>query len=1274
MVGSDQGQASAFDYSGRFALYVEGAWCPFASIEYLIEEDRAPRMAIALPASHELFGVSRRARVHLLFLDHREQWVVLFEGEMLTRGFKKSPTSQELVYVAYHVVSYMDQMSIDSLDPVAAIKNQMAGTSETNPVVQISTLTGDPFEYFRAEIVKEYLIKAGHMKSDATLDFALWVEGVAQIYSRLLGNSRLAESYLKHAVEAYGLTKRIVAPDSSLMNWETFLETYLAFVLFYQARNDGPRMSFMDLLRNVSADILHGVTVVPNAKSIAQQVQIKPNTVFNAIPPCNVIYPSVCERWEFNEDRSVKPTRLRGQFYPQALWGMEPDAIFGRVTTVFAPQQLQVLWERMVKDPGEGPILVQEGSGPVRDVKRKVQFLTAEEHLVGIVEDYLEIPRALTIAVQAMASGYKTPAAAAAADTKSVATADPVAAAWKIHDGKDGPSRLIRYWGFLSMALGAGNGIDPREVSAWGGDGRLYRRRNESLVVVDDDRQKALMVPERITLLRLAFSYQVSDQPSSKQEASRWRYLLPDQARNLRAAGCNYVVALVPKEGGGHEPVIIQTQGRNHMLFEESTALPFGVVVDGLTGADAASLNLMIPAFGVGGRSRALPEWRGVLPYNERFWFGRDTWPKIHGWAAPVEARASIANQRRYQEDYQHGPYHPAIHLTDEDKKFALSVRGTPARPNLIKELIFSNDMIGEDLRVGGWPRIDLSDGLLQDLKDNPGEATVTVTRLYFDDWDPWDGQTPPAQQATLQRVETATVPGSSTTWIRFVLDKAIVDPTAYLRVEVVRRGAPTRRRFEPKPWYILGPGATSAGRSVGPTRIADLENTTTGLLPVSTIAPDSGGSLAGGPQRNVTIGLLTPPGVSLTSAQIEAAGWLVAAVQELQATQMANASEGRRSRIKDVRPATDYFPRSHLTNFEAGMVDGIRNAARSIRNRLYADFEKWDQKRQAGGAAPLEGEPELTGTPPGTDHSVRSEFGELSRQVDAQEAVTVDEDGASKLKVGEVKSSEVVGAFAGPYLNFQFYLRRFQQQGFGSRIDFNPYLLVGYPCAVLDGGRETLLHLVAHVRVARHVITADRAFTEVTYTHVRFAGKRLHETDDGAVLPRRAKVVQDHVIPGRQVNTWMPRELLSHHPRPMPPPFVYHGGFGLGASDRQGDFGRYAMMAGYDDVGGFMFHEDFVALDEEILDLSAREVQTRKWYRPIAQVGMHSGARRSGLAFLYEDEDASFRVDGRAATRPARRLVGTAFSGAPMAFAQEIQDRVYAHARRITNREAHPG
>ena len=366
----------AVNIENRVALYIEGQLCAFTQVQVAMEDGVVPRLVLTVPATPSMSDLSRRARVHLIFREfHRDEWVVLFEGEILTRGFTKTPESRDLTFVVYHVSGHFEQYAITALDPSQKIDAAMRAAPEYQQA-SIASVKGTLIETLTPEaLVPEAMSlpkNAGRTITRLNMTFPDWLDGAYVRYKKLIAASRIAESYPHKMVEAHRLFDRIITPAPDLFHWgsdttdETgktggFYSKLLGSIYGFGMQAQGGRVSFLQMIQEVSASFLHNVSIVPHAESWRKTVQIKPYTYFNAIPKCNVIYSSLSGSYAFEENHATKPTRLEARFQPvQAPPGADQGAM-NSYFTVFGPAELQFRWFQIQEAIGGKPAVLAIG-------------------------------------------------------------------------------------------------------------------------------------------------------------------------------------------------------------------------------------------------------------------------------------------------------------------------------------------------------------------------------------------------------------------------------------------------------------------------------------------------------------------------------------------------------------------------------------------------------------------------------------------------------------------------------------------------------------------------------------------------------------------------------------------------------------------------------------------------------------------------------------------------------------------------------------------------
>ena len=1284
----------AFSAEHRFVLFVEGIACPFTQIEFMVEDGMVPRLAIGFPATEEISSISRRVRVHLA---HREivndEWVLIFEGEMLTRGFQKSPTSRELTFIAYHVTGLLDQFAITALDPPSYILAQMAGTSDQEAL--LAAPIGNPLAAFLNKFIAAELGIA-----DNAVTFQDWVKGSFSIYRRLIDNSRIAKSYINRAVKFHDVFGRLALGDRSILDWPDFATQLLAYVMAVQGESRGGRMSFLELVRTIASEFMHRVTIVPNAESYTRQIQVKPSTLFNAIPRCNVVYPAMSEAWAWNEDRQTKITRIQGTFLPMANLAGESNIQASRYFTVFAPSELQEKWYKIADGLG-----VKQVPQPPTDSKGKlilkapadgIQFLTREEEAVGIVPDYYDIPRTLSFAVGRMLKldGLGT-TSLPGVELASGTTADTVA--YTTVSGTSDKERYTKYLAFVSQALGHGTGIDP--AAAWGG-ANVFKRKGEDLLIIGGTGGN-LMYPGgegndgRVTFLALNTHVDLVTKPSEKLKGHKYRYFenAARAQKDLESTRCNYFIT---KEG-----VIIQVLGRHHMLFEEPRALPFGVRVLGMDQGTANALNMEMPPLGGSrdGVSKA-DAWAGLITRRVR------TFTKEEVDANKLRVDEAPPGTRRELFDFG------AMNETPETPgNWAWPAAGTlhpdfpgPAAPGVkAPHIVFT----GLDVYVpGGMQDVDF--GALNFNDGDPGQTAAVITIYNKTDRSKVDA-TISAKVRDGKRV----VAPDGRAWYYLVFDRAAIDHGAAIHIKLTTASSLKADQRPCRPWVFVAGGTNKSGVPVPKARDASSFNEVDKpILRGDAKAPN----LVCGNHGNVVIAL--EKGGAITAQQKQSAAFLLACIKEI-TSQKASDDSGsltltaaaRKSWIidKNILAAEDYFPAKAPVGVLgiSDVVKEIKNLASPIQDKLYAAFKIWDKaladKKFKPLAVTLDEVPEGDATY--SDPTVHYSKTAAVAAGTASTSERILEASTKPVDISSTDAKAIVEQYAAAVMNYQFYNRRFARQGFVGRMAFNPYMLVGYPCLLLDNSKARF-HLVGYLHAVKHVITEKAAWTEPTYTHLRAPG--LGE----AIIPYREKRVQfmEHKLKGRfdtdteegqaaylaalerdqkMVIGHLPWQLHSSKDRSICP-FLYHGGYGL-ANKTEQDFSVYAAMAGY--VGGDYLQHLVFADDTELnfgednrsgmeteVQLDARSIFSQaRVYRPIQRIGQNNATlpQASLAAFDYLDGNVlKEEVNGRLVDMAARNLV--VYQGLkdhkPIEWMDSVQAKIQAHARRVLRNEAEAG
>lgn len=1181
----------AIPFDGRNAVYIEGVYCAFSQVQLVTEDGTVPRLQLTIPATEEMVTLPRRARVHVM---HREiikdEWVCLMEAEVVRRGWQKNDSNRDLYFEAAHVVIHLDSYSIQSLDPAQATMAAMRGTDLTTPTM--GAALGNIMELLHPDAVLAELALLGITIKQSEMTFAHWTIAAYQRYTKLIEASRVRNSYSHRATQFHRLFDRVVTPDPALMKWDEFYTTLMSMVFTQSAQGFGGEISFFQLIQTVAQHFLYNVSVVPNAEHYKHQIQVRPQTFFNAIPRCNVVYPSLSENIDFMENLETKPTRMMAQFLPLGTSPSQDLTALARYITVYGPNELQWRWKNINKaltaggtsQAGVANVDATTKALTVTAPKDGIPFLTREEDQRGIRSESYAIPPTLNAAIMALVQ--KGPAVEEDSPLPTPEGDDAIGSqAFTMLRADDEGSRITKYWSFLCMALGDGNGIDPKKFAG------PYKKLGQGLVVAPTKGRfvgQPLMRPRRITIMGLKI-------PVRYGEGKNYKPVL--NVEPLQAAGVNYYI--------DRKGTIIQVLPRRYHLFSEPVALPLGVVVQGVSNEEARLINLQMP------------------PKNLSF-------------------KASAALAKANFTAFMQAPWPAAL---------TAAGKGQPVG-GIINQVFFDS----------AWVAANVPEGMHFIMEDAKFDKIAPGDEVTIASYSPSGG--PTRQETGIKVVEKLKV--GTVYWIR--LSRAVIKRGDQVAFKIVNTLAPDTGATTAKPWLVMGQ-APAAGAPTLPTstlnRIDD------------PIREES--KVTGGNHFNLVIGLeLEDKASQPTKEQIVAAGFLTAVVRELSgdkagtAKQKLNSESARGVRIplSAVRQAKDYFSTSGYPYAElGGAVVQIRSEAAIIGNRLYADFNRFDEGLRKGGFSPLADKIEVPSEVADSTLQADINAGSVVQRTSAiansasagKDAVTV-----SRIDLDTQSMAYFIDKYAAALVNFQFYNVRFGPQAFAMKMVFNPYMIVGYPSLILDDS-DARYHLLAHVHATTHILTPTDAYTQATMTHVRNArheklmpyreaqdqyfffhltDAHKYRLDTPSGLTKYQKLLKSQ-NPPLYAKSFVPWEFLDVESK-LPPPFIFHGGFGLNAKNER-DFSWYARLLGFVqdngapnpnfEDGDFIFAENPIinfAEDADFdlatgassaaavkLNIDTRTALTRV-YRRIQRVGQNDPSRSQAslVAFDLDGEE----------------------------------------------------
>lgn len=595
----------AISYSQTFAIYVEGIKCAFSTAQVMTEEGGIPVLYFTVPATPEMRRIAERARVHCVAIEPTPPYspVVMGEFEIAEKGFDKSTEGRNLVFTALHVTSHLDQYSIMTLDITSSIRALGGATELTEG--SLVTATGSILEYLEPNELKKALDEfnaTAAAKSDPA--FAAFsalpvvntekagtdtgnvkvltvgdvVFGAFLIYRKFFQQaSRLSNTYTNSAMDIHQLAARFQYPPANLINWPSLYTKLITEFLVQGTGELGGRQTLMDLVRSICQFFLYQVTVIPNAESVTKQIQIKPMTYFNAIPHCNVFFPCMTGSISFKENFTTKPTRMQTMFVPAGVSPKADLSAFQQELTLFAPADLQFLWQRIVDATRQGQskttpkVLRSKKALVYKKPADGIPFVTLEEDQRGIVALQYALPALLNNVILSQTFGQAGALESAQPTLPPADTPERAAAVTKQLTSPSEDDRVTKYRAFLCLVLGDGSGIQRAKdfpTSSFFSKGKLSRVHD---LVVD-----TYMVPDRITLMTHPVTL---DFFRSGIEA------------DLKNCGANYII--------GERGQVVQLRKRNHHTFAQPEAIPYGISLSGVPTSDAVRLNAQVPPKGV---------------------------------------------------------------------------------------------------------------------------------------------------------------------------------------------------------------------------------------------------------------------------------------------------------------------------------------------------------------------------------------------------------------------------------------------------------------------------------------------------------------------------------------------------------------------------------------------------------------------------------------------------------------------------------------------------
>lgn len=1254
-----------FDAANRFALYVEGELCPFVQVERHREVNSVPTLTISLPATDPIRRIRKRARAHMLWRDDRDTWTVLMEAEIVARGFEKNVDSRSFQFVSTHVVGLMDQFAISAIDPASMPAAMMSNQLETGSLADqagVAAIKGSIMSLLTPDEIKQELKtdKKGLIASQGVLSFIDWVRGAFLRYERIIRGSHIADAYMHRAIVFHRILERLEhgIPKESSLSWDSFFDYILTEMFLASGERVGDRQTFFELLRGLVLNFLYEINIEPSPRRFSQQIQVKPITIFNAIPRCNVLYPSLATHYGFFEDPGQKPTRTEAHFQPvQAIAGAQQSAAVFRLLTVFAPAELQWKWFHL-QGGAEGTFGDSLGGNetvPIEKVKpNPVQFLTIEEEERGIVSNYYDVPAMINQALMNTGNpDSRRPAKFDVAAGSSEGARNAVAASLLANTNDD--AKIIKYRALLSLALGGGMGSPHgvnrsaklingaplraryREINSGKG---LYRYSRESYA--KNQAADFHTIPTRITLFgtRQPVHFK-GDEPQNVKQLSVM-------------TGANYVIA--------RNGTIVQTRDRKIHTWAEPRSFPIGLRTP-IRPDQANAINKVIPtvegtklgalvrgAGGASGTIRFVQAGIDQMLFTREIDFGRDG---VTLTPATRDALVKIKNART--------TVTVSIGYDLQDGK------GLRYHRNLVIDKVEEG--------TGGLPKITVKtkDGNGVVPVFPVGHAGISDTSFTFEDtsqgyphgpfWLVSNGPNLKSRpSAGFQSWDAGSLKN------QFTIVNGKVNPLHY------------RERQDQRAFVASNFGALAIALELDHTGKATKEQV------------DSAAYLtAAAIEMSVQKGFEAPIDIS------------------------ASGSWSKDRLVFEVEAIQNYLGKTYPEAIDS-WNDGTFFAAVNVyRKDFHKDFLAIDESLTKGGLAEGAEDGLATGQVTASDTAVPAPATDSKNVANTQAAAEGDVGTVTADYKALDDMESAMKKFGAPVVNFQHYYARFMGQQDSVPGVFNPYVATGYPILIPDK-TDVKMHLVAYLHSAHDTITGDghadtgyslthiRPFDEafIPFSSIRFQEYPIRELEKGSTSEAMKKALA--TLPKQVIDKKTRYGISSHLPivfhgiGPLtidqnPVPFVYDAGFGLAGSGKtEPDFSVYTQLAGVGAENGSDWKNNLIFADSmehaeraskggsaQTFDFDAGKTAYEAFhdadgvYRPIQAVG-DTGARASVVEF-----DPEYLKDGKHPSLPPPRIKVRVRDYASteikeMAWVEDIQRAVQEHRTILEQRRASPG
>jgi len=330
--------------SSKAALFIEGRWVPFVSINVTSTMGSAPVASIELVPLKECKYFLPRTSVAIFvkdesYPDDAKPWVLLFSGEVMGFAFSKSPSSRSFTLSCVSESTYWDNAKQYYLN-TAIIPGKVVGTGgtdilETKKTGDIAKAAGEETRYTvtttKADITKRVLEEMNSGKDLAEASLAI-IKTISNV-----------NSFYRFGQQKYRLNDRISFVSSGnlkelidINNKEEFLQSLFGMGASDQVTARQVLYLIMSTVFHKASEPLAPSSIIKGGKETIASFLFYPESFVLPPPNCNILFPEHYAAFGTQRNFAQENTRLIFQpSIPQVLKSMGGNDVF--LPTYYAP-------------------------------------------------------------------------------------------------------------------------------------------------------------------------------------------------------------------------------------------------------------------------------------------------------------------------------------------------------------------------------------------------------------------------------------------------------------------------------------------------------------------------------------------------------------------------------------------------------------------------------------------------------------------------------------------------------------------------------------------------------------------------------------------------------------------------------------------------------------------------------------------------------------------------------------------------------------------------